>query len=165
MAICWWDRCPFVGRIVKIPVNSSEGYGVFCSVECAIAYLEDRPGSDTERRQLRLFRHMYGISDPLKRMMKAPHFSRLFGEQAMSIGEFRSTQSTYHSYYPNLKLIEPYTQNCYCSVEQQDNRFQAIKGRAQQSREHTQSVNELRHTADTHKKHIQSKLRKSIFNL
>ena len=92
---CWWCCHPFDGTPVGLPLRMSCGVfhctGIFCSLECALAYnRRERRGFDAEdsSNNLQLMARRMGRVKPLR---PAPDrcMLRLFGG-AMGVDEFRA---------------------------------------------------------------------------
>lgn len=120
MVVCWWDRHEIDDGVtpVTIPVGrKSQGYGTFCGLPCAIAYLDDQ-WDDRSRKLFRRLIHEYLPNNPIGlRARKAPHFTRLHDPiNPLTIEEFRSTTEIYFSRLPDLMVIEAYSMNCICKT-------------------------------------------------
>lgn len=79
---CWWDCNPFTGKPIGIPYCKKQGTyhleGIFCSPECAAAYLFSQPISNSEKFKRYELLHEYinktcqCKQDKYKRIQLAP---------------------------------------------------------------------------------------------
>ena len=105
---CFWCTCPFTSRPVHIPrggdEDSPEGYGCFCSPECAVAHLfGEQIDSASRFERYALLNHTYGGSRAYKGNVKPapdPHYTldKFYGN--LTIEEYREMLQT-----PRLLLV------------------------------------------------------------
>lgn len=122
---CWWHRHTFEGNAIGIPIyvktidNELKVYmdGVFCSYECALAYLEDELSKIMSRRDctysksMPLLRQLYDEHFPGQTLHPAPDWRLLkdVGDGNLTVREFTEKLSSYNVHLTPSFSILPVT--------------------------------------------------------